>query len=179
MLRSEITKLVSFLKQQISLSSNFASLDCDGFLLTKSYKLSPKKVQRSYISWHWRVMQSLKKHSCGLKYDKRNLLNFHPTTQKSENFFLMGYFCPKYAGFELQKYRGGIFYDTELWFKIWINYDLVVSKIASGIGWTFIRALKILRNCTLMVSFCPKHIIFQLKTFIGIMCHDTKGWCTT
>ena len=33
----------------------------------------------------------------------RNLVNFHPTTQKSENFTPMGYFCPKYMRFELKK----------------------------------------------------------------------------
>ena len=37
------------------------------------------------------------------KNDMRNLVNFHPTTQKSENLTLMGYFCPKYMRFELKK----------------------------------------------------------------------------
>ena len=40
--------------------------------------------------------------TCGFKCDMRNLVNFHPTTQKSENFTLMGYFCPKYMRFELK-----------------------------------------------------------------------------
>ena len=51
--------------------------------------------------------------ACGFKYDMRNLVNFHPTTQKSESFFSMGSFCPKYTRFDLQKYRGVIFHDTE------------------------------------------------------------------
>ena len=38
---------------------------------------------------------------------------FRPSTQKSENFTSMGYFCPKYMRFELKKYRGVIFHDTE------------------------------------------------------------------
>ena len=33
----------------------------DWFLLCKVYNVRPKKVQRSYLSWHWRVMQNLKK----------------------------------------------------------------------------------------------------------------------
>ena len=37
---------------------------------------------------------------CGFKYDMRNQVNFHPTTQKSENFTLMGYFF--YMRFELK-----------------------------------------------------------------------------
>ena len=36
--------------------------------------------------------------TCGFKYDMRNLVNFHPTTQKSENFFLMGSFVQSIQG---------------------------------------------------------------------------------
>ena len=53
----------------------------------------------------------------------------------------------------------------------------VVSKITWGIGWTFIRALRSLKNCSLMGSFCQKHIRFQLESFRGIMCYDTERWC--
>ena len=34
---------------------------------------------------------------CGFKYDMRTLVNFQPTTQKSEDFFSLGSFCPKYT----------------------------------------------------------------------------------
>ena len=98
----------------------------------------------------------------GCNYYVRNLVIFHPTSQKSENSFLMGSFRSKYTRFELQKYRGFIFYDTEQWFKIWINSD--------------IRAFKSLENCTLTCSFCSKHIMLQLESFIGVMYHDTEGW---
>ena len=27
-----------------------------------------------------------------------------------------------------------------------------------------------------MGSFCPKHIMFQLENFTGIMCYDTERW---
>ena len=56
-----------------------------------------------------------------------------------------------------------------------IYSDLVVSKMAGGIGLTFIRALQSLKDCILMGSFCQKHIMFQLENFRGIMCHDTEG----
>ena len=46
-------------------------------------------------------------------YDMRNLVNFDPTTQKPKNLISMGYFCPKYMRYELKKYRGVIFHDTE------------------------------------------------------------------
>ena len=41
--------------------------------------------------------------TCGFKYDMRNFVNFDLTTQKSENFFSMSSFCPKYTRFELKK----------------------------------------------------------------------------
>ena len=77
------------------------------------------------------------------KYDMRNLVNLQPTTQKSEDFTSMGSFC-------LKKYRRSMFHGTEQWCKIWINPDLVVSKMAWGIGWIFIRTLKSFKNCTLI-----------------------------
>ena len=40
--------------------------------------------------------------TCGFKYDMKDLVNFHPTTQKSKNFTSMDYFCPKYMRFELK-----------------------------------------------------------------------------
>ena len=47
--------------------------------------------------------------------------------------------------------------------------------MAWGVGWTFTRAPKSLKNCTLMASFGPKHIMLQLENFRGIMCHGTEG----
>ena len=43
------------------------------------------------------------KMTCNFTYGMRILVNVHPTTQKPENFFLMGSFCPKHTRFELQK----------------------------------------------------------------------------
>ena len=40
--------------------------------------------------------------TCSFKYDMRNFVNFHPTTQKSKKFPLKGYFCPKYMRLELK-----------------------------------------------------------------------------
>ena len=57
--------------------------------------------------------KSKEKLTCGFKYDMSNLVSFHLTTQKSINLTSMGYFCPGYIRFELKKYRGVIFHDTE------------------------------------------------------------------
>ena len=83
------------------------TLHFDGLLLSKSYKISAKKY-RIVISH-----DTEEKLTCGFKYDMRNLVNVHPTTQKSENLTLMSSFCLKYIRFELKKYRRVVFHDTE------------------------------------------------------------------
>ena len=40
--------------------------------------------------------------TCGFKYELINLVNFHPTTQKSEYSTSIGFFNPKYMRFELK-----------------------------------------------------------------------------
>ena len=141
------------MKFQVS-SRKSEILHFDGLLLSKSYKVSAKKVQKSCLITLKSDATFKEKLACGFKYDMRNLVDFHRTTQKSEIFTLMGSsmdtsICPKYIRFELRKYWGVMFYETEQWCKVWINRDLVVVKMAWGIGWTFIRALKSLTNCTL------------------------------
>ena len=76
---------------------------------------------------------------------------------------LMGSFCPNHVQFQLKKYRRVISHDTEQWCKIWIKLDLAVSKLAWGIGRTFTKALKNLKICTLMRSFCPKRNVSARK----------------
>ena len=77
----------------------------DVLFLSKVHKVWAKKIHRSYLSWHWTVMQNLNK------------------------------------------------------------ADLVVSKRAWKIGWTFIRALKSLQNCLLIGSFFSKLFIDRLKNW--------------
>ena len=86
--------------------------------------------------------ENFKKLTCSF-INMMNFVNFHPTSQKSGNFTSMAYFCPTYMRFELKKYRGVIFHDTEQWSKIWMNPDHVVSKMVWGIRWTFTRPLKV------------------------------------
>ena len=81
------------------------------------------------------MTQSLKeKLTCDFKYDMRNLVNFLPTTQKSENFTPMGYFCPKYMRFQLKNHRGAISHGTGQWCKIWKNLNLWFQKWHEELG---------------------------------------------
>ena len=53
----------------------------------------------------------------GSKNDTRNLVNFHPTTQKSKNFTLMGYFCLNIWGLS-QKNTEELSFLTLKWCKM-------------------------------------------------------------
>ena len=66
----------------------------DGFFLSKAYNVSVRKFQRSYVSWHWRVLQG--KLTCGLKNGIMNLVNFHASSRKSKICTLIRSFCPKH-----------------------------------------------------------------------------------
>ena len=48
----------------------------------------------------------------GFKNDMKNLVNFHPTTQKSKYFTSMSYFCPNYMRFELKKNKEELSFMT-------------------------------------------------------------------
>ena len=97
----------------------------------------------------------------------RNLVNFHPTTQKSENFFSIGSFCPKYTRFQLQKNRGVTVHDTEQWCKTFINSDLVVSKMAWGIGEPSLEYSKVWKIVLWWALFLQ-----SIKVSARKLCHD-------
>ena len=41
----------------------------------------------------------------------------------------------------------------------------------------FDPTLESLKICTLMPSFWPNRITFELKNYRGVMCHETERWC--
>ena len=115
--------------------------------------------------------------SCGFKYDVRNLENFHPTTQKSKNVIPMGYFCQKYMSFELKKIQRS--YLSSHWTVMQNLNKHWPCGLKSGMrNWlNFYWSTQKSENGTMMGCFCPKHTLFQLENFRGIMCHDTEGCC--
>ena len=57
--KNDTTNLLNF---NVS-SGKSENLHFDVLLLSIAYKVSAKKVQKSYLSLHWRVVQTLKKNS--------------------------------------------------------------------------------------------------------------------
>ena len=91
----------------------------NGFLLSKVYIVWTKKVQRSYLSWNWRGI-NFSFQNWHKEFDKLSLKH----SKVSKIFTLMGSFWANYLLFELKKYRGAIFHETKVRYKIWIGIDL-------------------------------------------------------
>ena len=82
----------------------------------------------------------------------------------------MGCFRPKYIMFELRKYRKVMFDGIHDWYR-------VLPKLAWGIWKIFIRALESLKIRTFVTSVCSKLLMYELKIYRGVMCHDNEKWC--
>ena len=73
-------------------------LHFNGLLFSKSYTVSAEKSTEEFLITLKSDEKFKEKLTCSFKHDIRNLVNFHPTIQKSENSTLTGSFCPKYKG---------------------------------------------------------------------------------
>ena len=59
-----------------------------GHFWPKYIKFELKKIQRTYLSWHWTVIKNLNKAwHCNFKNGMRKWVNFHLSTQKSEKLY--------------------------------------------------------------------------------------------
>ena len=65
--------------------SNSEKLFIDGLFLSKAYNVSARKLQRNYVSRHWRVMRNLKENWFVTWKMTRILLNFQASSRKSGN----------------------------------------------------------------------------------------------
>ena len=125
-----------------------------------------------YVSWHWRVMQSLKKNWVlvqKLAWEIWWISMWAVTSLKI--YTLMCYFCQQHIKFQLKRYRRIISPDTEKrskknWIFAW--------KMIWGIWWTLIRVAESLKICTLMGYFCRKYVVFELQNAEVFCC---EKWC--
>ena len=109
------------------------NLHSDGFLLSKADKVSDEKLQKSYVSWHWRVMQSLMKNwLLVLKMTWIICWILMRTVTNLKNFDKN--FCRKYIMTEPKKGRRIMCHNTEKWCKIWGGTDLCFEKWIEEFG---------------------------------------------
>ena len=112
--------------------------------------------------------------SC-LKSGLRNLTNFDPSTQKvSKISTLMDSFSAKYILFELKKYRGVIFHETEEGYKIWRGIDLSLKNWHKEFDKFWPERSKVSKIFTLMDSLWAKYTLFELKKYRGVIFHEIE-----
>ena len=79
--------------------------------------------------------------------------------------------------FELKKYKGVIFHETEEGYKIWSGIDLSFKNCCKEFHKFWPEHSKVSKIFTLMGPFWAKYILFELKMFRGVIFHDIKEWC--
>ena len=98
----------------------------------------------------------------GFKCDPRNLVSFHPTSQKSENFFSMGSFGPKYICLSYK--------NTEELYFVTLNSD---TKFKLTLTLCFQKWHEKLGELSLEHSKAWK-IVLWWTLFVQSMCFDQK-----
>ena len=113
-LKNDSRNLLNFLVS----SWKSENLQFDWIRLSKAYKHLDEKVQKSYVSWDWRVMQSLKKNWVLVpKMTWRIWRILMQAVARLDICTLMDYFCRKYVMFELKKMQRSCVVKNNLWFQ--------------------------------------------------------------
>ena len=102
---------------------------------------------------------------------------FWPEHLKVSNIFtLMCFFWANYILFELKKYRGVIFHETDKGYKIRRGNHLLFQNWHKEFDKFWSEHSKVSKVFTLMASFWAKYILFELKKYRGVIFHDTEEW---
>ena len=128
-------------------------------LLGKLFIVWAKKVQRSYLSWHWGMIQTLERNRLVVSKLHEQFDKFWPEHLKVSKTFLL----------RVMAMKNDAKFEEELtcYFKI---YNREFNKF-----WP--KHLKFSNIFTLMSSFWARYILFELKKYRGVIFHDTEEWC--
>ena len=131
--------------------------------------MSLKSTEELNVSWQWRMMHNLKTNwleefqNWHGEFDK-----FWPEHLKVSNIFiLMGSFWTKYILFELKKYRGVIFHETEEGCQIWGGIGLSFKNWHKEFHKFWPEHLKVSKIFTLICCFWAK--------YRGVIVHETDA----
>ena len=147
-------------------SAKFQTFDCSGetspnlyfdrLLLLKVYTISAKKVQRSYVSWHWGVMWNLKKNCFVVSKMTRiwwTLIRALKSLQKLH--FVWSLPCRVCNVWLKEVQRSYLSWHWSVMQNLKKNW-LVVWKITWGIWQIFTKTLESFKIGIFMRSFSPK-----------------------
>ena len=106
----------------------------------------------------------------------RNLVNFNASSGKSEklHFDVMLLLKVYYARAKIVQRSYVITLKNDAKFEKELTSALKndMNNLVN-----FDPTLKSLKTCTLMGSFWLKYVMFEPKSYRGVMCHETEGWC--
>ena len=157
-LKNDIRNFVNF----HAISQRSENLHFDWIHLTKAYKDLDEKLQKSYVSWHWRVMQSLKKSwLLAPKITWGIWWTLMQAVASLKICTLMCYFCQYHITLQLKRNSRTIAHDTEEWSKLRRKIDFCLKND--------MRKVESLKICTLMGYFCRKYVMFELKRYRGVV----------
>ena len=129
----------------------------NGLLLNKVYIVWAKKVQRSYLWWHWRVITNLERNRhvvSRLTWGIWQILN--RAVESLKNFHFNGLLLNKvYIAWAKKGQRSYLSWHWRAMQNLKKNC-LVVWKMTWEIWQIFTRSLGSVKIGTLMGSFCPK-----------------------
>ena len=159
-LKNDLRNLVNFHAS----SQKSENLHFDWLLLSSAYKGLEEKLQKSYVSKHWRVIQSLKKNWLLVpKNNIRNFEHFNVSSGKSENLHFDVLLLPKVYYVWAKKSTEGLYVITLA------NKANFEDKLPCALKndmkdlTNFDPTLESLKICTLIGYFWPKYIMFGLN----------------
>ena len=150
--------------------------------MSKVFNVWAKKLQRSNLSWNWKRDTKCGEESTPhFKIRIRIFTKFDPSTRKSQKFSI--YWIPFeqsiYILFELKKYRGIIFNETEEGYKIWRGIDVFFENWHKKFDKFWPEHSKVSKTLNLMGFFWAKYILGELRKlyYRGLILHETeKGY---
>ena len=111
-------KLILGSKNFNASSSKSENLHFDVILLSIAHKVSTKKLQNNYNSWHWKKIQTLKKNWLFIwKMAWEIWWTLTWAVQSPKICTLVGCFCRKYVMCGLKSYRGVVSWKRTYGFK--------------------------------------------------------------
>ena len=107
----------------------------------------------------------------------RNLANFHQNTWNCQNWYFHGTLLSKVQNTWATNLQRS-YNDTEEWWKIWRGIDLSFQNWHKEFDKFWLENSKVSKVYTLMGSFWPKCIMFELKKNRRVIFHDIRVWYT-
>ena len=94
----------------------------NGLLLSKVYNDWAKKVQTSYLSWQWMVLQNLVRNWLVVSKLTWGIWQISSRALKSlKNVYFNALLMSKVHMFLVKKYKGVIFHNTEKWHRLFVS----------------------------------------------------------